>query len=187
MKIRFNLLPESQKKHLRTQKMLRTIMEQEIYVVIVLVVLILSLFAMYFLLKTEASIMKEVESEIMARSGYAEVLKMHEKFKDVHKTMNRVDKLNKEGVYWSRFFELLSAEVADAIVVQSVKVTGNHAVIGAVAQTREDVVKMKERFRETKVGEVACFENIVVPESNLAAPRDVAFVISFDVNVACLQ
>ena len=60
MKIRFNLLPREQKKHLHTQKILRTIMEQEVHLMILFLFLILGLFAIFFILKTETGIMQGI-------------------------------------------------------------------------------------------------------------------------------
>lgn len=186
MKIRFNLLPESQKKHLRIQKILRTIMEQEIYIVIIIGILIFSLFAMYFLLKTESSIMKDVEAQIMAQSGYAEIADIHNKFKDVHAKMTRIDALDKESVHWSKFFILLSEKLEDDVRVNSLSIKNDSATINALAGTRESVVELKERMRAAQIDGQVCFEDVVVPESDLAKPTDVIFTMTFKINLACL-
>lgn len=187
MKIRFNLLPESQKEYLRTQKNLRTVMEQEIYMMIVFGILVLSLFAMYFLLKTEAIIMKKVESDIVAQSGYEEVLEMHKQFTGVHAQMDNINSLSKSDVIWSKFFSMLSDTIDENIVINSLKIEGSHASMAAVAGTREDVVSMKEQLGSVEVDGKKCFENITVPEANLAVPKNVSFSVGLDINLACLK
>ena len=187
MKIRFNLLPESQKEHLRTQKNLRTIMEQEIYILIVLSILVVSLFAMYFLLKTEASIMKQVEQELIAQSGYGEVVEIHKKFEGVHMQMDYIDSLEKKIVNWSRFFDFLSENISNKIVVSNLSVSGGHVTLKAVADTREDVVELKEAMGAVDFDGEKCFDKIIVPESQLAAPVNVSFSMDFDLNMTCLE
>lgn len=186
MKIRFNLLPENQKKHLRVQKVLRTVMEQEIYIVIIVGILILSLFAMYFLLNTEALIMKGVETQIMAQSGYSEIADIHKKFTDVHAMMNHVSALEKKNIEWSHFFILLSEKLDEDITVNSLTVKEGGITMQALAGTRENVVDLKERFRDTEVNGEKCFQDIVVPESDLAKPINVTFTMTFKINLACL-
>lgn len=187
MKIRFNLLPEDQKEFLRTQKNLRTIMEQEIYMIIIFGILVISLFSIYFLLKTEAMIMEQVESGIITQSGYGEVLEIHKKFKDVHAQMDSIDALKKDEIFWSKFFSILSNEIDDSIIVGDMSVSGTHVSMKAVAQTREDVVALKSRIGSAEVNGEKCFQGISVPESDLAAPKNVAFSIGFDINLHCLQ
>jgi Tfp pilus assembly protein PilN len=187
MKIRFNLLPENQKEHLRMQKNLRTIMEQEIHVLIIVGILVLSLFAIFFLLKTEAMIMKDVEDEIMQKSGYGEVLQIHDKFKETHEKMNTVNVLEKKSVKWSRFFHILSENIDQAIRIDSLKITDGHAVIEGVADTREDVVSLKEKIAQITQNEKKCFDKIAVPEAQLAVPVNVKFTISFNIDLTCLE
>ncbi|MEA3323130.1 MAG: hypothetical protein U9Q12_02815 [Patescibacteria group bacterium] len=187
MKIRFNLLPEKQKKHLHTQKVFRIVMEREIYVLILLMFLILSLFAIYFVLKTEMSIMQGTKDEIVQREQYKEIAVMHENFSSVHKKMALVDQLKKEQISTSRFLIMLSENISQNVVINSVVADENKVVIKAIADTREDVVAMKEEFRNIKYNDVQCFSDIVVPESELTAPVDVTFTMTSKVNLECFK
>lgn len=187
MKISFNLLPEKQKKHLHTQKIFRIIMEREIYVLILLLFLILSLFAIYFILKTETSIMQKTKDEIVQQEQYKEIATMHEKFSDVHKKMALVDQLNKEQVSSSRFLIMLSESISQNVILSSVVVDENTIVIKAIADTREDVVLMKEQFRDIQYNDIHCFSDIIVPESELTVPVDVIFTMTSKVNLECFK
>lgn len=187
MKIRFNLLPEKQKKHLHTQKIFRIVMEREIYVLILLLFLILSLFAIYFILKTETSIMQTTKDEIVQQEQYKEIATMHEKFADVHKKMALVEQLNKEQISSSRFLIMLSENISQDVILNSVVVKENTVVIKAIADTREDVVLMKEKFRNIQYNDAQCFSDIVVPESELTVPVDVTFTMTSKVNLECFK
>jgi len=187
MKIRFNLLPTKQKKHLRTQKVFRMIMEQEIHVFIIIFFLILSLFAMYFVLKTETSIMEDVRKSVTEKESYQEIAAMHEKFKNIHQKMNASNTLNNGHILWSQLFVMLSENITDDISVNSIKTAGNIITIQAVADARESVISLKDRFRNVERDGVKCFTDIVVPESQLTVPFDVTFTMTFKVNLACLK
>ena len=49
MRIQFNLLPPAQKKHLATQRVLRSIVENEVYIVVVMIVFVLALLSIYII------------------------------------------------------------------------------------------------------------------------------------------
>jgi ribosomal protein L31E len=187
MKIRFNLLPQQQKDHLYTQKILRMIVEQEIYVIIVFGVLTLSLFAIYFLLKSEAGLLQGVEQQLIDQNGYQEIIDIHSEFKKVKRTTSEVNKILDGHFNWSRVLIMLSENINEKIIVDEFSTVDNQVKMRATAQTREDVVVLKEKFRDVSWNEKKCFENIVVPESDLASPKNVVFTMTFDINIACLR
>lgn len=185
MKISFNLLPKKQKDHLHVQKIFRIVMEREIYVLILLMFLILSLFAIYFILKTETSIMQTTKDEIEQQAQYKEIATMHEKFSDIHKKMTLVEQLNKGHVSTTQFLIMLSENISQDIIINSVVANENTVIINAIADTREDVVQMKEKFRNIKHNDAQCFSDIVVPESELTVPVDVTFTMTSKINLEC--
>lgn len=187
MKIRFNLLPLQQKKNLRMQKMLRMIMEQEIYLGIVVGFFLASLFAMYILLSTEASITKEIEESYNDRLGYREISGIHDKFKSVHKKIARIEELHDKHYHWSRLFALMSENLVDGIVIEEVVTSDTQIRVRATADTREQVVSMKEQYRNIAFNGITCFENVSVPEADLATPKNITFNMSFSINISCLQ
>jgi len=187
MKIRFNLLPGRQKKHLHIQKILRIVMEQEIHVMILFLFLILGLFAIFFILKTETNIMQGIKAEVVEQEQYGNIIKAQEEFKNVHQKMNTVDKLLDEHVEWSQLLIILSENISKNIEVNSIEINDDIVVMGAMADTREDVVKLKEVFRNIVKNEANCFSDIVVPESQLTIPVDVTFVMTLKVNLECLK
>ncbi|HIP50331.1 MAG TPA: hypothetical protein EYG99_02675 [Candidatus Pacebacteria bacterium] len=187
MKIRFNLLPKKQKKHLYIQKVLRIVMEQEIHVMILFLFLILGLFAIFFILKTETTITQGINAEVVEQDQYKDIMKTHKEFKEIHKKMNTVEKLSDDHIKWSQLFIILSENISKHIAVNSIKIDKDVIVIGAVADTRENVVEMKEVFRNIVESDVNCFSDIVVPESQLTVPVDVTFVMTLKVNLECLK
>ncbi len=187
MKIRFNLLPVKQKKHLYTQKIFRIIMEQEIQLMILFLFLMLGFLAMYFVLKTETSIMQGIKDKITQNEKYQEIATMHEEFKKIHQKMNNIDRLNKGHILWSQLLISFSENIPQSITVDSIKTSDTTITMKAIADTREDVVSLKETFEEITYNDVKCFENIVVPESELTVPIDVAFTMTFKVNLMCLK
>jgi Tfp pilus assembly protein PilN len=187
MKIRFNLLPKMQKKHLHIQKILRIVMEQEIHVMIVFLFLILGLFAIFFILKTEINIMQDIKSKVVEQEQYEDIIRAQEEFKDVHEKMKTVENLLGNHVEWSQLLILLSENISKNIKVNSIDINDDVVVIGAIADTREDVVRLKDMFRNIVKNEVNCFSDIVVPESQLTIPIDVTFVMTLKVNLECLK
>ena len=187
MKIRFNLLPEKQKKHLYIQKILRIVMEQEIHVMILFLFLILGVFAIFFMLKTEINIVQNIKMELVEQEQYKDILKTHETFESVHEKLNTIEKLVNNHTKWSQLFIILSENISKHIVVDSIKVNKDVITIAAVADTREDVVEMKEIFSNIIGNDVNCFSDIIVPESQLTVPVDVTFVMTLKVNPECLK
>jgi len=187
MKIRFNLLPNKQKKHLHIQKILRTIMEQEIHLMILFLLLLLGLFAIFFILKTETDVMQGIKTEVVEQEQYKDILKRHKEFKDVHVRMDAVDQLLGNNVKWSQLFIILSENISKHITVDAIKINNNTITIKAIADTREDVVMMKETFSNVVNNDINCFDDIIVPESELTVPVDVGFTMTLKVNLKCLK
>ena len=187
MKIRFNLLPPRQKKHLKIQKVFRTVIEQEIHIVFLFLFLVLSLFAMYFILNTRTTIMQDIKMRIIEKEQYKEIESMHGNFADIHKTMNSVDELIKGRTRWSRLLIILSENIGQQINVDSMVVSGDKLIIEAIAETRGDVILLKASLRDIVINDVQCFEEIVVPESQLATPVDVVFTMTLKINSSCLK
>ena len=154
---------------------------------IVFGILVFSLFAIYFLLKSESGLLRGVEQGMIDQDGYQEILDIHDEFKRVQSTTKEVNKILDGHVNWSYVMILISQNISEQIVVDEMATTDNHMTIRAVAQTREDVVRLKEKFKDAARNEQKCFENITVPESDLALPKNVKFTLSFDVNIACLK
>ncbi len=120
MKIKFNLLPKKQKDHLNRRKTFRIIMEQEIHVMIAFLFLIGGLFAVYFILKTEISVMEEVKSSVTENERYKKVAVMHDEFIEVNKKVDLINKLDKNHLKWSRMIIFLSETVSSSIVIESI-------------------------------------------------------------------
>ena len=187
MKIRFNLLSPEQKKHLHTQKVFRVFMEQELHIIVILLLLVLGLFAMYFVLKTETNAMDEVAKKITENEQYQEIAQIREKFATIHKQVSRLERLHKNHNHWSQFFILLSENIPQTVMVESVEADKEKAIIHALALTREDVILMKEKFGNVEHNGEKCFTDIVVPESELTVPVDVLFTMTFKINTVCLK
>ncbi len=187
MKIRFNLLPKKQKKHLRIQKILRTIMEQEIHIMILFLFLVVGLFAMSFILTTETNIMQEVKAEVVEQKQYKDITEIHSKFKDIHKKINSVNALMNNHVKWSQLFVILSENVSKYVVVNTIKVNNDTIIIKGIADTREDVMDMKDVFSNIMHNDVNCFDSIVVPETELTVPIDLSFTMTLKINLKCLK
>ncbi len=186
MKIRFNLLPDTQKNHLKTQKTLRTVMEQEIYILIVIGIFVLSLYGVFFVLKTESTLMHNVEEQLSTQGEYAHVVDMHTLFQQTDARVVRIERMQSHQVKWSQFFDIISNVFTQHISVEHIKTNGTQLNIYAQANTREDVVDLKNRLNAYVVDDVHCFEDVVVPESDLVAPEDVLFTVSFTINKECL-
>jgi len=187
MKIRFNLLPKKQKKHLYIQKILRTIMEQEIHVMILFLFLVVGLFSMSFILTTETNIMQEVKVKVVEQEQYKDITETHNKFKDIHKKINSVNVLMNDHVKWSQLFVILSENISEYVTVKSIKVNSNTIIINGVADTREDVMDMKDMFSNIVYNDVNCFDSIIVPETELTVPVNLLFTMTLKINLECLK
>jgi Tfp pilus assembly protein PilN len=187
MKIQFNLLPENQKKHLHTQRVFRMAMEQEIQILIVCMILGLSLFGIFYILKTQVNILEKMKAQLVEQEAYEEIVEIQKTFKKVQTEMNAFSKLTNEHIRWSKALIVFSEIIPETIKVDRVSTEDNTMTIKAIADTREDVVDLKTIFKEYKQGDTPCFTNVIVPESELIIPVDVAFTMTFDIDVACLK
>jgi Tfp pilus assembly protein PilN len=187
MKIQFNLLPKKQRKHLQIQKMFRIITEQEIQILIICLVLFVSIFGMYFVLRSETAITNEIKEAIINQESYKKIIEIHKTFKKVRGEVSIFSKLTTEHVHWSQLLIMLSESIPNTITINTLTTKDNTITMQAIANTREDVVELKEILRNVKYKDVNCFEKIVVPESELTVPIDVNFKITLDVNVVCLR
>lgn len=188
MRIHFNLLPPAQKKHLATQKVLRSIIESEIYVVAVCVVFVLTLLSMYIVLDGEADAMYMAQQHMYQDPAYREVAATREMFAATHKDVALRSVMTKNHYRWARVIDAMNTAMADGVFVDELSSADNVVTLRATARRREDVVALKERFRAVRHNDgTPCFTDLTVPESDLAAPTDVTFTMTFRVDPQCLR
>jgi len=81
----------------------------------------------------------------------------------------------------------LSEKVPQTITVNSLNINEDTISMSALAQTRDDVVAFKEILKSISYNDEQCFEDIIVPESELTVPVDVVFTMTFKININCLK
>jgi hypothetical protein len=105
----------------------------------------------------------------------------------VHQKVDSLAVLQEKHYNWSRVFVLMSENMIDGVIVEELTTADNHIKLRAVADKRETVVSLKEKMRDVQWEQYKCFENVVVPESELAKPTNLTFTMTFDINIICLQ
>ncbi len=187
MKIKFNLLPKKQKRYHDMNFLFHYYSKCFTPIQMVFLFLIGGLFAVYFILKTEISVMEEVKSSVTENERYKKVAVMHDEFIEVNKKVDLINKLDKNHLKWSRMIIFLSETVPSSIVIESIKTTNDSVSIKAQANTRESVVEFKNALKDMEYDEKKCFTNVVVPEEQLATPVDIFFTMTFKINLDCLK
>ncbi len=187
MNIHFNLLPPAQKKHLATQKVLRTIIENEMYIVAVMIVFVLALLAMYVIVYGDANTVTTQQQQAKQESAYQEVTDIRQTFVATHKDVTARAAMVKRHYQWARIIDVMNTTMADGVSVEDLSSQDNVVTIRATAQRREDVVALKDKFRAVQRNEKPCFTNLNVPEADLAAPTNLMFTMTFTIDPVCLH
>lgn len=187
MKISINLLPPIQKKILQTQSILRIILDQQFSVILMMFVVILSLGAINFIVSANLSAIEESNEKIVTQSDYAEVLELHELFKETNLRTAVISDLHKNNVSWGFVLERVGETMPRDIKIDEIRTKDNQVTLSGVAQRVSSLVAFKDRLAAMKVAESECFLTVNVPDQYLVKQNDADFMMTFYVSESCLR
>lgn len=187
MRIQFNLLPPAQKKHLATQRVLRSIVENEVYIVVVMIVFVLALLSIYIIVDGDTNTITAEQQRAQQDPAYREAMDIRQLFVATHKDVATYTTMTKRHYHWARVIESMNGNMVSGVSVEELSSQDNLVTMRATAQRREDVVALKDKFRAVMWQDKPCFTDLTVPEADLAAPTDLVFTMTFRVDAACLR
>ncbi len=186
MKIKLNLLPDKNKKKLRTTRYFWLILDQELHVVIVIIILILGLLGINFVISYEITNLENSIKTYGKEKNSKEIKEIREKFKKSNLKVRNINNLINGGISWNYLFSEISKNVDDKIAIKSVKVENTLIKIKAVANERADAIDFKEKMIKLNFNNEPCFEGVAIPAQDLVSSKFVEFNLTASILKNCV-
>jgi len=187
MKIALNLLPEDQKKHLREQYIFRSILQEEIYIISIIIIFFFGLFGVHLVLSSEVRLLEQQVKHQENNTQAHEIETAHQLFRDVSKDVDTLYTLSKNHLSWAPLLKKISATVGRDVRIDGIHQKDGQLKIEGVAHTRQDAVELKEAIAEITIGDVKCFSDITIPAKDLVTAVDTHFVLTAMIATECIR
>jgi Tfp pilus assembly protein PilN len=182
MEICINLLPEEKKNKIKRKKRMITIIKQEILFLSAVFFLIVILADINFILKFHLNNLEKNYLLEQSQTKYQELKRYEEKFKQVNSKVMLLSNVERDHLYWSKFFYELDKIVPEKIAINSISNSGYKISLAGKADKRENLLKFQENINNS-----SCFSDVNLPLSNLVTKENVNFQIDFKIKESCLK
>ena len=146
MEICINLLPEEKKNKIKRKNRIVTIIKQEILFLSAVFFLIIILFDINFMLKLQLNNLEKNYSLERSQSKYQELKRYEDKFKQINSMASLLYTVEKDHLYWSRFFYGLDKAIPENITINNISNSGHKISLKGKSVKREDLLKFQENI-----------------------------------------
>ncbi len=183
MLIRLNLIPQSRKDEIMQDGRLRTVLKLGAELSIMLIVFATVLFGINYILQINLrSVSNQIEEDKRSDKKYQEMEKYESEMKNLNAKTADIEKISKNQIYWSKFFEKLNSQVVPEAEITNILTQDYSVLLAGRAQNRDKTLEFKENLAKEE-----CFLDVNLPLSNLVTKENVDFQIDFNINPECLK
>jgi Tfp pilus assembly protein PilN len=182
MKIYIDLLPRERKQEMKKSKIFRTIIRQEIRLLIPLFFFMVVLAAINFNLGIQAEAIEKASSFSQNQKEYQDLKLFEDSFKEVNAKTSFASNLQQGHIYWSNIFQELENVIPEGVYLTDVSNRDYQLVIAGKAKTRDNLLEFQDNIKNSE-----CFMNINMPLSNLVNKEDIVFQMDFAIKKECFK
>lgn len=187
MKITLNLLPEEQKAYLRKQRLFSVVMQQIVYIVVLLMIFVGILFAVDIVLDAQINGQKSALENRQGEKAYKDLTEMQVLFKATNKQASMVDRVQQHHFQWSVLMAYLEESIVGGIEFESINTEGSEVKIIGFARSREALTGQMESLRGIYMEDIECLIDVQAADDDLFKKENFDFTITFTVNEQCLK
>ena len=140
------------------------------------------LFDINFILKFQLNSLEKNYSLEQSQEKYQELKKYEDRFKQINSKTALLYNIEKDHLYWSKFFYELDKVVPGGISINNISNSGYKLSLTGKSAKRENLLKFQENINASP-----CFSDANVPLSNLVTKENVNFQIDFKIKEDCLK
>jgi len=182
MEIKLNLIPEYRKEEIRQSNLMKAVLRWELEIAFFLGGFLLLLMSLNQILQMKLDVQSVEIAKTQDKSKHERLKELDGIFKDVNSKIALDKSIQKDQIYWSRFFEKIERDIPDEVRVGKIANRNYGIMLAGEAATREDLLKLEENFLKEE-----CFTEVNLPLSNLVSKNDVAFQIEFKIKEECVK
>jgi Tfp pilus assembly protein PilN len=182
MEIKLNLLSETKKEEIRKKKRYRLVVWQELIIFSLGVFYVGTLLGVYSMLHLQTKNLETTNAFEKQEKAFQEIDAAVKVFHDTNERISQVRKFQREHTVWSNFFVALDNSVPDGIVLEKMSTSDSRISVSGKADTRETLLAFQERLKASP-----CFDDAVVPLSDLFAQDNVEFQLDISMKKECLK
>lgn len=182
MEIKLNLLSDAKKIEVRKKKRYRFVVWQEIIIVFLLVFYIGILFSISSMLDFKLKSAENVGANNEKEKVFQEIASIEKTFQDTNKSVAEVAKFQQEHTVWSGFFIALDTVIPEGVLLEKISTIDRKISLSGKAKTRDDLLGFEDKLNGSD-----CFQNAVVPLSDLFAQDNIEFQLDVEIKQDCLK
>jgi len=181
MKIYLDLLPDSKKREIFRKKRLKTIINQELFFLVPIVLFAIILFDVNLVLDIKNEGLNKNLESVIANDGYKDLKFYEDNLETINKKIVNINNLQEKHFRWSVIINMLIEVMPPNVYLTELSTKDYQVFLVGKAKQREALINFQEKMKQTE-----CFENINTPLSNLVAKSDIDFQMDFQIKKDCL-
>ncbi|HMN19579.1 MAG TPA: hypothetical protein PKA31_03230 [Candidatus Moranbacteria bacterium] len=181
MDISLDLLPVQRKQELRRARIFRMLVREQAVFLLPLLMFIGILGGVVLVLKTDQQSVISAGAMGEGQGQFQELKVFEEEFQRTNDSVERIMKMEKAHLHWSRALRDLGRLLPQGAIVSELSTKDYTVMLRGKAKTREDLLSLKSALEG-----YGCAENVQVPLSNLVSRTDVEFQVDFTLKKECL-
>lgn len=182
MEIRLNLLPEEKRDKYRYERLFSKAVFWGGAFSACAALLLAALYGISLIVSLESRTYEASRSNDADKGRYEEIRGYDEKFMEINGSLDDLDSMAADQLYWSRILGRLSGTVPDGIAVSSLATADYLANMTGEADSRDALVALRDALSADE-----CFQEVNLPLSDLVEKDDIDFQMTFKVSAKCLK
>ncbi|MDD3498589.1 MAG: hypothetical protein PHH24_03785 [Candidatus Moranbacteria bacterium] len=182
MKITLNLLPKSRERKLTNKKVLKLFLWQESALIFIVLFLFGITLGTNEIIKIKMDSIENQSFLDSPKESYAEIKKYEDYLKNFKSDVYAIEKVQKNITDWVFIIQKVSENIPEGIAIKSVSNEGFKVSMSGVADSRDNLIKMKSQMEE-----IGCFEEVLIPINDIVLRENIDFKIDFKVSKNCLS
>lgn len=182
MEISINLLPDYRKEDIAKANRLKLVIRLGLAILSIFILFYSFLFGLISILEVERNSLL-VSQEMSGNVGQLDrIRKFDEEFKEINSSSSQALALERDQLYWSNLFRLLSGNLSDGIMITDLATNNYSVILAGKANDRDVLMGYKDKLSQEK-----CFTNVNLPLSNLVSKENIVFQMDLKIDKECLR
>lgn len=181
MEINLNLIPPYREEEIQKNKRFKLIIKLELFMLSFVLIFFTFLFIIGYTLDFNLEIVSN-DGLSQDRKQLNDIKKYDDQFNQANAEVAKIEKIDRDQLYWSNLFSKMSQAVIPGISMQSLATKEYAVFLVGKADSRENLVAFKDNLAKD-----SCFYEINLPLSDLVSKGNIDFQMDLKIKEECVH
>jgi hypothetical protein len=182
MEIKLNLIPSYREEEIQKNKRFRLIIKLELFMLVFVLIFFAFLLSLGYILDLNLKFVSDEIESAWDKKQSDDIKKYEEQFNQTNADVAKIEKINRDQLYWSNIFSKISQASISGISMQSVATKEYSVFLVGKADRRENLVAFKDSLEKD-----SCFSAVNLPLSDLVSKGNIDFQMDLAINEDCIR